>query len=385
MRHIRRQCQGCLVVLCILLVTSATISCATPRLPTPTITPTASAEIPSATSAPLPVLPQLSLPPAGAVVASPDGTRIAALDLSLSTLTLYNLAGAVYGHYRDPAGIRLGVSWLADSSGVFISGGDMPLQLMDRSGTVHATAMNAVSGPLLAPDGQWIAATHVASVPAQDQVEIAPRSGAPVQRLAMGSDFLGWLDDEIAYIANGTVFLLPPGAGSARAIAQVSAGDTLREVTAAAVVEASSPDDQALIVQGKAYNYWLLSDTGLVQLPKYVTQGSISVQPIFWAGPHTALGTSGTQAAVKVIDVLTGATRNTSATLSGDSPQAVSGNWIAATTLARPIELFAINYQTGAAHDLGELPLATTVLPLGLHGQFLVRDADGVTYVANTA
>ena len=38
-----------------------------------------------------------TLPPSGDVIASPDGTRLAVLNPSLSTLTLYDLAGTPNG------------------------------------------------------------------------------------------------------------------------------------------------------------------------------------------------------------------------------------------------------------------------------------------------
>lgn len=341
--------------------------------------------MPSATSIPLVNLPQLPLPPAGDVIASPDGTRLAVLNPSLSTVTLYDSAGTVYGQYHDPAGGRLGVWWLANSSGICITSDHPPfnMRIMDRAGTVHPTAFDDIYNPLLSPDGQWIAGTLGSSTSTQDVVEIGSRNGATVRRLPPGSDFLGWLDGELAYVANGTISLVSPAGGAARTIAQVPPENVPREVPgltdSGAMV--TSPDDQVLIVvvfQNNVPNDWRLTSAGLTQLPIHV------ILPGFWVGAHAALGAIGSTSAVEVLDLLTGATiQKTAAQLDGNELEVVSGNWIAAIAGLPSAQLLLINYQTGASRDLGNLPPSPTIVPLGTQGQFLVNSLNGPTYLAS--
>lgn len=371
-------------VVCMLLpLISIIAACAPPQPPVPTPTATMLA-VPPATSTPLTDLPRLPLPAAESVIPSPDGTRLVTLDSAGTTLTLYDLAGTVYGQYHDPAGGRVAASWLADSSGVFITGSDHSARMMDRAGTVHLTAFDAISGPLLSPDGQWIAGTHGSSTGTQDVVEIGPRSGAFVHRLAPGSDFLGWLDGQVAYASNGAIYIASPAGGSAHLITSVPAQNAPREVPSATDNGdmVSSPDDQVLIVQVHDF-LQMLTNAGLTQLPIHVIQTLSAL----WVGPHAALGAVGTNGAIEVIDMLTGAIiQKTPAQLAGNQPEAVSGSWIAATALYdRPVQLLAINYQTGASRDLGNLPPASTVVPLGPNGRFLVYSLNGPSYVANTA
>jgi len=85
-----------------------------------------------------------------------------------------------------------------------------------------------------------------------------------------------------------------------------------------------------------------------------------------------------------VIDLLTGATiQKTPATLAGNEPEAVSGNWIAVLALPLPAQLFVINYQTGASQNIGNLPPSPTVVLLGPNGRFLVHSLNGPSYAAS--
>ena len=367
------------VLLCMLLAGIAA-ACTTPRPPAPAPTVTTLAIVPTATSASLTDLPQLPLPAAESVTPSPDGTRLAALDSAGTTLTLYDQAGTVYGQYHDPAGGPLGVWWLADSSGVCITSYHPPfsMRIMDRSGTVHSTAFDDISGPLLSPDGQWIAGTLGSSTATQDVVEIGPRDGGAVRRLPPGSDFLGWLDGQMAYVTQQAIYLAPPAGGSARVIASAPPRNTREVADAAAAGEmVSSPDDQVLIVQ-VLYTLEKLTSMGLTQLPIR------AILPGFWVGPHAALGAVGANGAVGVIDMLTGATiQKTPATLAGNQPQTVSGSWIAAIEFGQPAQLFVINYQTGVSQYLGLLPPSGPIVPLGPHGRFLVHTTNGPSYVAS--
>jgi len=345
--------------------------------------PTASRPQATATTALSAAWQRLALPPSGGVAAAPDGTRIAALNSSGTTVTISDPAGTVYGHYQEASAKSLMVSWLADSTAIFITGGDQPMQLMDRSGTLHPTAMDSVSGPLLSPDGQWIAGTLLSSTATADVVEIAPRKGSPVRRMPPGSDFLGWLDGELTYVANGAVYLAPPAGGAGRVIAQVPGQNAPREVTPFLVggtEPVNSPDDRVLIIQIRGF-YWMLTSAGMAQLPMH----AIESMPVFWVGPHDVLGSSGGQTpTATIIDMLTGAQVLDSDTpIGGDFPQAISGDWLLATIEgSQPAQLVAINYVTKTSLDLGSSPPAPVISSaFGNQGRFLLMDGNGVIYL----
>jgi hypothetical protein len=100
------------------------------------------------------------------------------------------------------------------------------MRVMDRAGTVHPTVFDDISGPLLSPDDRWIAGTLGSSTATQDSVEIGPRDGSSIRRLPPGTDFLGWLEGQVAYVAQQAIYLAPPAGGPAHVIASAPPPNT---------------------------------------------------------------------------------------------------------------------------------------------------------------
>lgn len=357
--------------------------CTSVPQPRPTATPTATQVLSNATPTLPPAFQRLPLPSAAITLPAPNGTLIAALDSQQATATLYDLSGAAHGHIGPETGQQLSLSWLADSSGVAVwtTGSTNSLQILDRDGTIEQIQMQAAN-PVLSPDSRWLAGTHTGATPQQNTVQIVARHGGPARTLAQTASFLGWLSGQVVYVAGSTVYSVAPTGGAPQKLAPVPSGESLSQVpTYHMTGAAASPDGTVLAVQGNQGAIWLLSGAGLKSSPIHL----IDAAPVFWAGQHDALGSSGGSSPILiVIDVLTGAVvHDTGASITGDSPQAFSGEWLLAWTGGQPAQLYAINYATKATLDLGALPSASSISALGPSGRFLLVDSSGATYLVD--
>lgn len=362
----------------ILLVCGVVFSaaCAAPTharsSPTPTDTPLATytmapTSTPQAGLAVLP-LPMTTIP----LVPSPDGSLIAVIDTSQSSVTLYDTQGRAHGSYAMPAGTQPVAAWVSDSSGLLVwatyvtTNASGPLVLLDRQGHVVASGLNGAN-PAVSPDGNWIAYTHVPDNDSVGIVEVAPHNGGTARILAQNAIFLGWLNGRVAYFSQGNIYTTIPGGGGAALLAAAPGGDELRPPPSG---PASSPDGQALVVMGSHSAPYVVSNA-LVGKP---LPDALIFDPMSWAGSHAVLAGSND---VLIVDIITGAVvRDTGISIPGDI-RTVSGDWILWTDTANAIHV--VNFQTKAAHDTGPEPVQGSFLPLG-SGRFILQ-GQGQAYI----
>lgn len=364
-----------------------------PPPPVPSPTPTTQAMGPTATPPPGIQLLNISVPAApGILVPSPDGTRLAGLNASLATLTIYDLTGEVQGQYTASTGQGMNVAWLPDSSALFAWEGNGtasgPLVIVDRQGRVQMTGADA-GDPFLSPDGQWVAATHFTDSIQQDEAEVLPRAGGAARMLAQGADVLGWQGNHVIYWAGGSIYTVAPTGGTPLLLAQVPGGEYFRPIDGQplGVDPATSPDGQVLIVDGVQDRYWMLVGTHVQRLPTGPT-GAIDAFPVFWAGPHQVVGRAGGN--LVVLDLISGAVVHDTGYSDSDlDVAAVAGDWIAGTARTQT-GLSVINTETKVHVVLNSLPISTgsgKVFSLG-QGKFLVvygNNAGAEAYIVDPA
>jgi hypothetical protein len=325
-------------------------------------------------------------------VPSLDGTLLASLDASATTLILYDLGGQVQGQYTTPDRQAMTIAWLPDSSGLFAWEGSGtasgPLQIVDRHGHAQATGMQA-GEPFLSPDGQWVAATLFTDSAQLNKAEVVARAGGQVLVLAQGADVLGWQGNRVVYWSGGNLYTSAPNGGSPQLLVQVPGGEYLRPIgaqlfPAESVPSAVSPDGQALIVDGRQDQYWMLAGAQLSRLPA----ASYLALPVYWVGPHSILG-HGISGSLVVLDVVTGTVvHDVAVSVSDLTVEAVAGVWIAGTELNQS-GLYLINSETKAQRLITSLPVSTGqghYFPLG-KDKFLIylNSNAGAAYIVDPA
>lgn len=358
---------GGFIFLCWMILWSTTACETPPNPPTPVPSPTAVQR----------GFQRLAIPVAGGLLPSPDGTLLAGLDLPARMLTLYDLTGQVRGQYKSPGGVPLNMRWLSDSSGLFVWNDTPkpgPLPIVDRQGKGLATGLEG-SAPALSPDGAWVAANRLGSPPEQNAVEVIPRSGGAVRTLVQGSgvQFLGWQGDHVISFAPGGIYVIPAMGGESKLLTSVSAGE---ELLPPPLGPASSPDGQVLVLSTGRQVYLTLIGTQLRPYPPVSVPGT----PVFWTGPHQALGLS-PQNELLLLDMVSGTVERHTGAYAPGGVEAVSGTWVAWITEVTSEEstLHLTNFQTRVALDLGKPPVSGLIYSLG-KGRFVLH-GEGKTYI----
>ncbi|HEX6122365.1 MAG TPA: hypothetical protein VFY89_04360, partial [Ktedonobacterales bacterium] len=305
----------------------------------------------------------------GDVLPSPDGSMLAVR--SAPTIALYARDGTKLGVYNPPPGYTASRDlWLPDSSGLLAwSAGSQPGVfspdvLLSRDGQLHDTGLRGAD-PAPSPDSAWIAAGIYDSNGHEVGVQIVPRAGGSAATVARGDTIqvLGWLGDRLVYAADSTIMSIPAGGGVAARLGAAPQGPT-PAVTGYGYTD--SPDGQVVLLSYSHGSAYLVTSSGVSPLPLAV----YPALPVYWVGPHSALGQVPGSTRLAVIDLITDAVTQTSTPAPTGQIMAVSGPWILWRAVnADHLEL--VNFQTGATHELPPPADAVSAVALG-GGMFIL-------------
>jgi hypothetical protein len=307
---------------------------------------------------------------------SPDGSMFAMGGGRSGTISIYNPLGAVLGKYGEAGGAPLLFRWLPDSSGLFVwaltaSGGQGQLVVVDKMGRPTPTGLIGVD-PCLSPDGAWIAAARPEpsgglEIQAESRHDTAPKT--------LASDvahILGWLNDQIVYVSDSTVYSVSPTSGTTKRLVAVPPQWQLTPPEPGPV---TSPDGTLLVIW-RNHNTFLIFDGNKMQLL------SSSVEPapnavVFWLGPHDALADNGQlldfDLALNVVKVQYPVLLDPAS----NTVDAVSGHIVAWTDASQAIHV--ANLRTGRQVNVGSSPAAGSLWGLA-GGDFLLVGGDSSLY-----
>lgn len=307
----------------------------------------------------------LSIPPSSNLVPSPNGTLLAAMGQTQTTMGIYDLQGNVQGTYAATDGQSLNVRWLPDSSGLLVwetsgtTNASGPLVVLSAQGQVLVRGWNGWD-PAVSPDGAWVAFTHIAATFPGD-VEVAPLHGGAARALSNGT-FLGWQQGKVIYWLQGAIYSVAPDGSGQQLLTSTPGGE---QIVPPLPGPDSSPDGQALLVDEPHSRPAVLAGTHLQAMPF----AAVDLEPMAWLGPHDIL--CGPATGMRIVDIITGAVvRDTGVSISG-AVEAVSGAWIASVDPTADQAIFLTNYMNKATRALGPAPIMGPILSLG-QGKFVL-------------
>lgn len=338
--------------------------------------------LPTPTSIPLHVgIQELPIVANGALSPSPNGSMI--MDLTPTTLNLFNLNGRNLATYTSSAGPYLIAVWLADSSGLLVwrSPSDVKdagaIAIMDTHGHLSPTGLVGID-PASSSDGKWLAATEPGATFVANSVAVVPRTGGEPRIIASAATFLGWQAGRIIYYssASSNLYAANPADGTSEFLTYTDVGD----LRPPAEGPAASPDGKVLVVHAVSGDRTMLL-AGASLLPYPAT--AITADPLLWVGPHAMLGATSDDDML-IVDAISGqVTRDTRITIDGNI-EVISANWVAWTDIATdPETLHLTNLLTGKDVNLGELPVPGPLLICG-SGRFLLYGAEA-SYLIDSA
>lgn len=243
---------------------------------------------------------------------SPDGRFVAAFSGAFSTVSVWNLEGALESRYVGQSAVTM--RWSPDSSHLLI---------WDAGRHAVAQGVNASSATLPLHSG---ALDMYASASGQQVAVETSESGTPVlydwslatdhpSLIARGVHLLGWSFDGIVYARGLQVFVQTPGITAATQL-----GASQQAIAPAEFDSPTSPDGQALIVRYGENGSAVITKLGIRPIPP-------SAGPPLWVAPHSLIEYD-ESAGMSLYDVVAGASGGAVGEASG-VPQAISGRWVA--------------------------------------------------------
>jgi hypothetical protein len=384
-RDLRLLTLGCALLLFVLVVTGCT-SAPTARTSTPTPTLT-SAITPTPTQ---PGITRLSAALAAVETPSPDGTMLAGADSHPVAVTIYTVQGKILARVTAPPNNVFFYRWLPDSSGLLIwsddpSGTSGPISILSPQGSIQSTGLPSLYATP-SPDISWIASEVYNGSPSlPSAVEVAPRHGGAVRTLVsgVGVTLLGWQGANVVYSANGAIYAISQSEGTAHLL--VSEGGVAWGPPDG-LGPTISPDGQVLFLFERHQGFARLVGAQVLKLPSPILE-----LPIIWAGPHQAIGVSGSndvtvEGEVMIVDMVSGAVVQDTGTKAPVDIQALSGDWLGAWAQAasgQPETLHFTNLSTKREVDLGPPPTGGGFYSLG-QGRFFLN-GNGESYLLDPA
>jgi hypothetical protein len=296
-------------------------------------------------------------------------------------VTLFTLDGTRVGNYTPPAGNVLSYVWMPDSSAILAWSVDQnahpgPAVILDRHGRVTVTGLQGVE-PTPSPDSAWIAAGLFDDAQREIGVQIVPHEGGTVRTIVRGENIrlLGWLDDRIVYSSQGIISCISVAGDAQRKLgtAPGSAGSFI-----AGNQYNDSPDGKVVILNFAREPQERVTDTGVFPVPSITLPAS----PVYWTGPHTALGQAQDTGLLVMVDLLTGQSSLTKFAGPNGPIQAISGAWIV-WSVDNGSAFEVGNIVTGRTHMLGTPPTDQARIAGMTQGKFLFIDSSDKTYLVD--